>query len=137
MKHSFGMTKKQQAEAIKRLQILKLDTSLFQKNGEICICSSSARFPRPLTVKEWRMVQDFESSCRVLVYLIVRTNTTLGLMDSLLYIDSDEHEWVMARSDLMAGYTASYTVNHTYPELSEFGSIGVRPVAYGGVIRTF
>ena len=33
MKHSFGMTKKQQTEAIKRLQILKLDTSLFQKNG--------------------------------------------------------------------------------------------------------
>ena len=40
----------------------------------------------------------------------------------------------MDNEDLEAGYPFAYVVNKTYPEFSEFGVIGIRPVL-GGIVR--
>lgn len=44
-------------------------------------------------------------------------------------------EWTYDRRDIQEGCPLAYVENMTYPDCSEFGSVGVRPVN-GGVVRT-
>ena len=42
----------------------------------------------------------------------------------------------MEREDIEENYIMSYTVNHTYPEFSEFSSIGVEKIG-GGLVKIY
>ena len=84
---------------------------------------------------EKEMVEKFEKENNALVYLIVRTYTTIGKMDSIFYISDYEEDWILDNADISDGYAMTYTINYDTPDFSEFGMIGFKSIG-GGVIRT-
>lgn len=81
------------------------------------------------------VVQKFENQTGYLVYHVIDNDTNLGHMLTLLYVSTEMDEWSADKRDLQGGYPLAYVENMTYPDCSEFGSVGVRP-ANGGVVRT-
>ena len=80
------------------------------------------------------MVDAFENEWNALVYLVVRTNTNLGTMDSIFYVSDHKDEWPMDNDDLAENYACVYVVNHDMPDCSEFGTIAWKNVN-GGILR--
>ena len=87
-----------------------------------------------LNAEQKKMVQDFENEWNALVYLVVRTHTNLGTMDSLFYVSDHKEEWSMDNDDLVENCACVYVVNHDMPDCSEFGTITFRNVG-GGILR--
>lgn len=81
------------------------------------------------------VVQKFENQTGYLVYHVIDNDTNLGHMLTLLYVSTEIDEWSVDKQDLREGCPLAYVENMTYPDCSEFGSVGVRP-ANGGVVRT-
>ena len=84
---------------------------------------------------EMEMIKQFEDEHDAVVYIVVRQYFKFGKCDSLLYVSKYKDEWEMDNEDIRDDIPMSYTVNHDWPDGSEFGSIGVRYFA-GGLIRT-
>lgn len=124
-------------EAIKRMKGLKIIADAIKqfKDNDVVMISE-----RPFGALYWlddaqkKMVADFENEYNALVYMVVRTNTEFGLLDSLLYVSDHKDEWVLDNADIKAGYVLSYVVNHDCPDFSEFGSIAVKSIG-GGLVR--
>lgn len=81
------------------------------------------------------VVQKFENQTGYLVYHVIDNNTSIGRMLTLLYVSTEMDEWAADKQDLQEGCPLAYVENMTYPDCSEFGSVGVRPFN-GGVVRT-
>lgn len=82
-----------------------------------------------------KRIDDFENENNAVVYLVVRSFTSIGKMDSLLFVSDYKEEWEMDVDDIKNGIVFTYTINYDMPDCSEFGSIGyVRTVA-GSIIR--
>lgn len=81
------------------------------------------------------VVQKFENQTGYLVYHVIDNDTSIGHMLTLLYVSTNMEEWAADRHDIQEGCPLAYVENMTYPDCSEFGSVGVRP-ANGGVVRT-
>lgn len=125
-------------EAVKRMKALHIiDDAIkqFIKDGTVMVSEP------PLGALYWiddelkRLVQQFEQEHNALVYLVVRCYSTLGKMDSFLYVSDHDEEWEMDNEDVGSGYAMTYTHNYDAPHCSEFGSIGVKK-RFGGLIRT-
>ena len=74
-----------------------------------------------------------------MVYHVIKGTYDFGdgekmIMDSLLYVSDEKEEWKYDRNDMKQGYIMSYVYNETYPDLSEFGTVGVVPIN-GGLSR--
>ena len=87
-----------------------------------------------LDKEQKEMVKKFEEEYNALVYMVIRSYTNVGKMDSLLYISDYKEEWQMDKEDLENNYIMTYTINHDCPMFSEFGSIVVKRIA-GSLIR--
>lgn len=81
-------------------------------------------------------VKKFEDENNALVYMVVRSFTNFGTMDSLLFVSDYPEEWEMDHEDIKDGIVMSYTINYDMPDCSEFGSIGFRLGSGAGLIRT-
>lgn len=81
------------------------------------------------------VVQKFENQTGYLVYHVIDNNTSIGRMLTLLYVSTEMDEWAADKQDLQEGCPLAYVENITYPDCSEFGSVGVKPFN-GGVVRT-
>ena len=81
-----------------------------------------------------KIVNEFEAKHNCIVYHIVHTFTDYGEMYSFLYVNYDDEEWELDKEDIKVNQCLAYVYNKTYPDLSEFGSIGIQRVA-GGLIR--
>lgn len=81
------------------------------------------------------VVQKFENQTGYLVYHTMDNITELGHMLTLLYVSTEMDEWAADKQDLQEGCPLAYVENLTYPDCSEFGSVGVKPFN-GGVVRT-
>ena len=82
-----------------------------------------------------KMVQQFEKEYNTLVYMVIRSYTTIGRMDSFLFIGDQAEEWEMEHEDIENGIVFAYVKNYDAPDCSEFGSIGFRKTIAGGLIR--
>ncbi|WP_088271957.1 hypothetical protein [Enterococcus wangshanyuanii] len=69
-----------------------------------------------------------------MVYHVIETNTEFGLVNDLLYVSNNTDQWEMEQEDLSYKTPCVYCVNTTYPDYSEFGSIGIQSSG-GGLIR--
>lgn len=84
-----------------------------------------------------RAISDFESEYNAVVYLVVRSYTTFGKMDSLVFVSDEEDEWRMDREDINNGIVFTYTINYDMQDCSEFGSIGYERTIAGSILRAF
>lgn len=83
-----------------------------------------------------KIVKDFEEEYNALVYHAQLTHFEFGRCLSLFYVSDCEEEWEYDIEDLENKQAVVYTVNLDEPDMSEFGSIGFKPVM-GGVERTW
>lgn len=80
-------------------------------------------------------VTKFERAHNALVYFVIYLTTSFGELESYLFVSDYEEEWEMDNADLKDGYAMTWTENTTHPNCSEFGSIGIKKTACGGLDR--
>lgn len=127
-------------EAVRRLKMLGiLDEAIgeFERNQTV-ILSGDLGYLHRLTAEQKEIVRKFERRTGNLVYHVLRSVTPMGEMLSMLYVsdDPDGWEWEFAREDLRMRLPVAYVVNLDHEDLSEYGTIVIKPLL-GGVIRTF
>lgn len=80
-------------------------------------------------------IADFEKKHHALVYYVIFTPTTIGDMESYLFVSDYQEEWESDWDDLHEGYTLAWVNNLTYPECSEFGTISFARTKSGTLKR--
>lgn len=139
-------------EAIERMKLVNLDSSVVKEfeNENKLSCSNSiniifSKVPNspfkltdlePITNEMKKMVSKFEARSKsCLVYHVIYSETSFGVLYNLLYIDLEQEEhWNIEREDMKNGLVFSYVENITNPQFSEYGSIAVKEIA-GALIR--
>ncbi|MBO0441508.1 hypothetical protein [Candidatus Enterococcus ikei] len=87
-----------------------------------------------LTGEEKEIVKKFETESDGLVYHVVKTQTDMGIMYSLLYVCKTEEEWEIDHEDLEDLTQVCYVHNVSCPDFSEFGSC-LFEQRFGGLLR--
>lgn len=119
------------------MKLLKLYSVLLEDFEDRKISYSEGEIGRLYRVKRKveEVVQKFENRTGYLVYHVINNDTSIGHMLTLLYVSTEMDEWAADKQDLQEGCPLAYVENLTYPDCSEFGSVGVKPFN-GGVVRT-
>ncbi|EAD8646805.1 hypothetical protein AF450_14550 [Listeria monocytogenes] len=140
-------------EALARMEILKLhknaisafrkhDKLLYSKIGRICfphapgnILKVAGLYDTTLEMDEAVRIFEEKGDGWRLVYHVVHSSTEFGELFNFLYVEGNyQEEWKEDNRLLEHGMTFSYVVNNTFPDCSEFGTIGVENLS-GGLIR--
>ena len=125
-------------EAIRRMELLELSEEIkkdFVEREDIPLFARGMEDALHLHKNQENRITAFEDSHNALVYAVIFTPTSLGDMESYLFVSDWEEEWEMDRQDILEGYPMTWTENLTYPQCSEFGSICFERTASGGIIR--
>ncbi|MBQ4447455.1 MAG: hypothetical protein II897_04090 [Clostridia bacterium] len=85
--------------------------------------------------EELEAIRQFESEYNALVYYVVRAYTEFGTMNAYLYVSDYKEEWDSDIEGNASGQYFAYVRNIDYPELSEFGCVGLWHTMAGGHIR--
>lgn len=128
------------AEAITRMRMLGIFKDTIDQFDKYDLVSISEP---PFGAFYWaegedlEQIRKFEEEKNALVYVVVRTRTTEGILDSYLYISNYPEEWHMDRADIENpdAPMMSYVRNHAAPECSELGFIKVERTIAGGLRR--
>lgn len=133
-----SIEKKQEVEAVARMKALGLygpTIRQFQKEGLVSISEPPVGAFFWVEGDELEEMRKWEQKHNALVYVIVRSYTTLGQMDAYLYVSDHEDEWQEDRDLLKEGETCAYVINRLMPDCSEFGYIGIKRTIAGGLAR--
>ena len=82
-------------------------------------------------------IRQFEQEHNALVYVVIRSYTNIGKLDSYLFVSNYDEEWEQDRDYLADRSPLAYVYNHDMPDCSEFGSIGIEPTVAAGLQRTW
>ncbi len=82
-------------------------------------------------------VHSFEEKHDALVYLVIRSYTEFGVLDSFLFVGDSREEWENDRESLQTPGEGvfAYVYNCDEPIYSEFGYIGVARTPAAGFVR--
>lgn len=132
------MKERQKAEALARMKLLGIFPEAikqFYRDGKVSI--SEPPFGALYWAEGWDLdrIEQFEEDQNALVYLIIRSYTAYGKMDSYLYVSHNEDEWESDREDLRNQLPVAYTLNLDDPQLSELGYISIEKTVAGGLVR--
>ena len=132
------MKEKQKKEAIARMKMLKmLENPIEDFKEGVLNLSENGGFLYWLNEEEKKIVEEFENrESKPLVYHVIKSFTSMGIMYSLLFVSGYEEEWEDDRADIKGGSAIAYVYNSLMPDCSEMGSIGIKP-CIGGVARTW
>lgn len=127
------------AEAIQRMIQLKINPETVRQFSE------SDRLSISLGEKAV-IVDDAESLARIrwleekydaLVYYVIHTFSPMSKMDCYLFVADYRDDWGYERENIKDHKVLAYVHNHTAPDCSEIGYIGVRMIANGCLKRTW
>lgn len=90
-----------------------------------------------LTDEEQQMVKEFERIHNKIVYHVIKTSTSIGILYNLLYVGEEMGEWTLDHDDILQGQQLVYVKNMDADDCSEFGSIGIKRTIAGGLMRTW
>lgn len=133
-------TEEKKIEAIarmKKLGIFPQTIKQFEDEGYVSISEPPFGAFYWAEGEDLERIREFEEKHNALVYVVVRSFTAYGKMDSMLYVSDYQEEWEMDRDDLQGGQQVSYVYNHDAPDCSEFGSIGIELTEAAGLRRTW
>ena len=128
------------AEAAARMRQLHLyPETIRQFEKEDLISESAPPFGACFWLNEAQRerVRELEAKYNILIYHVIHSFTTIGEMESYLYVSNHPEEWEDDRAGLKEGETVAYVYNCDDPELSEFGYIGIRLTPAAGLERTW
>lgn len=127
------------AEAVRRLKkigVYQETIRQFEEKNLVSVSEPPFGAFYWLNDEEKKMVREFEEKHDALVYVVIRSFTNIGKMDSLLFVSDYPEEWDMDMQDLRCNLVLAYVINHDAPDCSEFGSIGWKLTIAGGLTRT-
>ena len=140
----------QKAEAIKRLELLKLLPNVitdFKNNDTVYYSERQNKIFDGILY--WisndedyeRLVKEFEENYDALVYHAQLTRFSYGLCLSMLFVSKYQEEWEMERDAITNPYdgvidTYAYVANLNAPDFSEIGRIGIVR-KNGGISRVY
>lgn len=125
-------------EAIARMKLWGIYPPIVKQFEKENIVSESAP---PLGACCWlneeqrKLVKEFETEHNALVYHVIHSFTTIGEMESYLYVSDYPEEWEYDREDIKEGRQLAYVFNCSMPDCSEFGSVGIERTAAAGLRR--
>ena len=125
------------AEAVARMKMMGVwDVAVKEFETKARVMSSERPFGAfyDLSEEQQKILREVEEKGGV-VYMVLRAHTTMGKMDSFLYVSPHKEEWAMDREDIQDGLAFSWTHNYDDPWCSEFGSIVWQMGIAGGPIR--
>lgn len=134
------MKTKQHNEAIKRMKKLKFHKDVlteFEKG--IIHKSETLHFSGVLfwlDDNEKQFINNWQKETGNLAYHVIKANTEIGIMYSILYVSKHEDEWVMDKEDILEGVALAYCGIGLDNDFFEYGSIGISPTI-GGLRRTW
>ena len=122
-------------EALRRMKKLKIHKNVLEEfvNGTLNE-SENGGCLYWLNENEKKIVEQFEEDHKAVVYHVIHQLTNIGELYSLLYVSHDDEEWEASNKDLDNGEALVYVYNHSFPDCSEFGYVGIRP-QIGGLVR--
>lgn len=131
---------RQAQEAIARMKlwgIFQETINQFEKEG--LISESAPPFGACFWLKEEQMarVQEFESQYNAVVYHVIHSYTTIGEMESLLFVCQHEEEWEMDREGIARQEQLAYVINLDDQHCNDMGYIGVELTPAAGLARTW
>lgn len=127
-------------EAIARMKSLKIfpeTIKQFDEDGYVSISEP------PLGAFYWaenedlKRIRDFEEQHNALVYVVIRSYSSFGKLDTYLYVSDYDEEWEQDRDDLKNMQALAYVYNHDMPDCSEFGSVGIKRSVAAGLLRVW
>ena len=125
-------------EAIKRMKILELHPNAiedFINENKLNKSESPYGALYWLDDDELKMVKDFEDRYKVLVYHVIHTQSfNLGETYELLFVGTNDKEWVDDKIDLKNGFALAQVEVLDYSPDSEMGTIGIER-KNGGILR--
>ena len=142
MKISREIKKEEAIKRMKKMGVFNETIEQFKNDNLVSISEPTPMFGITIGALYWlnddqkRVVKNFEEEYNALVYLVVRSYTNIGIMDSLFYVSDHKDEWFMDNADLDEKYACVYVINYDMPECSEFGTIAWKE-ANGGILRQF
>lgn len=128
------------AEALKRMKswgIFDQTIKQFEKEDLVSISEPPVGAFFWVEGEELEEMKRFEAENNALVYCIVRSYTSIGIMDAYLYVSDYKEEWEMDHEDQKEWQQLAYVINHQMPDCSEFGSIGLKRTIAAGLKRVW
>ncbi len=125
-------------ECIERLKmIVDNDTCIseFKNNNVVMISESPKGCLYGLEQKDRDNISRIESLCNGKVYLIMRSFTTLGEMDTFFFVSRYKSEWRGQKKLLRQGFADCWVINHDMNENAEYGRIAFKMGTAGAPIR--
>ncbi len=132
--------KEKKTEAIAQMKAWGIDPEIihdFQQTDLVSVCEAAGDTFCRADGSDLQRIRFVERMFGVLVYLVVRSETSLGKQDVYLYVSSSLNDWEMQHSDRKKGMQICYVYNYDEPDFSEIGSVGLRPTPQGGLVRTW
>jgi len=147
------MKTKQHNEAIKRMKQLKFDKCVFTDFEKGIIHRSEVNYFADVIflledeekqfIKNWQLedeekqfIKNWQEETGNLAYHIIKNNTEMGMMYSILYVSKNEDEWAMEKEDISEGKSLAYCGIDLDNTFFEYGLIGISPTIEG-VQRTW
>lgn len=128
------------AEALKRMKswgIFDQTIKQFEKEDLVSISEPPVGAFFWVEGEKLEEMKRFEAENNALVYCIVRSYTSIGIMDAYLYVSDYKEEWEMDHEDQKELKQLAYVINHQMPDCSEFGSIGLKRTIAAGLKRVW
>lgn len=145
MNHTEQITReKKKAEAVARMRqigIFPETIAQFEQDGYISQSLPPVGACFWIEGEQLQRVKEFEEEYNAVVYFVIHAVYDFSgeavEMESYLYVSDYEEEWSDDREDLANGQTLAYVQNLSWPECSEFGSIGIALTPAAGLKRTW
>lgn len=128
------------AEAISRMKAMGIYAeTIKQFENEDLVSKSEPPFGAFYWVEDEELeeMHEWEKEHNALVYLVIRSYTSVGIMDAYLYVSDHKSEWKIDREYLRENMQIAYVINRDAPECSEFGSIGFERTMAAGLKRIY
>lgn len=130
---------KKREEAIKRMKLLKVFPKTIQqfagKHHYVSISEPPFGAFYWASGEDLERIRKFEDEYNAVVYMVIRSYTSIGKMDSMLYVSDHEDEWADDVEDIKQMQAYAYVYNHDAPDCSEVGMIGMSRTVAAGIKR--
>ena len=131
---------KKKVEAVtrmKELNIFEETIRQFDKLNKISLSTPPFGAFFWIEGEDLERVREIEQKNNILVFVAIRSYTSIGMMDSFLFVSDYMEEWEDDHKLLKEGEALAYVYNHDMPDCSEFGYVGIAPTIAAGLRRTW
>lgn len=137
MKVSIEEKKKEAIARMKKLGIFHETIRQFKYDGYISISEPPFGAFYWAEGEDLQHIRDFEEKYNALVYVVVRSYTSIGKMDIYLYVSDNQEKWPDDRKLINEMEPYAYIYNHDTPDYSEFGYTSLRRSVAAGLLRVW